>query len=114
MKELKRLVASLKLLGVVAKIENTEIETLPNGTKVETFEAVIRKDNCMWYVFIDTSEENETRFEIHFYLNDTCVYDQTYCNSIFDTAKQIKKTAVGKLKTCILKRDWERHKLLTF
>lgn len=35
MKELKRLVASLKLLGVVAKIENTEIETLPNGTKVD-------------------------------------------------------------------------------
>lgn len=43
MKELKRLVASLKLLGVVAKIENTEIETLPNGTKVETFEAVSAK-----------------------------------------------------------------------
>ncbi len=88
MKELKRLVASLKLLGVVAKIENTEIETLPNGTKVETSEAVIRKDNCMWYVFMDTSEI-ETRFEVHFYLNDNCVYDQVYYNSIFGVAKQI-------------------------
>ena len=89
MKELKKLVASLKLLGLTAEIDKQEIETLPNGIKIETFEAVIRKGNCMWYVFMDTSEENETRFEIHFYLNDTCVYDQTYCNSIFDTAKQI-------------------------
>lgn len=89
MKELKKLVASLKLLGLTAEIDKQEIETLPNGIKIETFEAVIRKGNCMWYVFMDTSEENETRFEIHFYLNDTCVYDQTYYNSIFDTAKQI-------------------------
>jgi len=88
MKELKKLVASLKLLGVVAKIENTEIETLPNGTKIETSEAVIRKDNCMWYVFLDTSE-TETRYEVHFYLNEYCVYDQVYYNSIFGVVKQI-------------------------
>ena len=90
MNELKELVTSLNLLGLSAKIENTEIETLPNGIKVKTSEAVIRKDNCMWYVFLDTSE-TETRYEVHFYLNNNeyCVYDQVYYNSIFGVAKQI-------------------------
>lgn len=83
MKELKKLAILLRALGFRVDVREEPI-TFNDGTRIDNIFAAVDRANCHW----DIWREGRT-FEIHFYLDKVCIYDQVYYSFQFDVIKQI-------------------------
>lgn len=83
MKELKKLAILLRALGFTVDVRQEPI-SFNDGTEIENTFAAADLANCHWSIW----HEGRT-FEVHFYCNNECVYDQVYYSFQFDVIKQI-------------------------
>lgn len=83
MKELKKLAILLRALGFNVVVRQ-ELITFNDGTEIENTFAAADLANCHW----DIWHEGRT-FEVHFFANNECIYDQVYYSFQFDVIKQI-------------------------
>lgn len=83
MKDLKKLAILLRALGFNVDVRQEPI-TFNDGTKIDNIFAAVDCVNCHW----DIWHEGNT-FEIHFFVNEECIYDQVYYSFQFGVIKQI-------------------------
>lgn len=83
MKDLKKLAILLRALGFNVDVRQEPI-TFNDGTEIENTFAAADLANCHW----DIWHEGRT-FEVHFFANNECIYDQVYYSFQFDVIKQI-------------------------
>ena len=83
MKELKKLAIILSALGFKVNVENETI-SFGDGIEYDNIFAHVDLANCHW----DIWHEGIT-FEIHFYKNKECIYDQVYYSFQLGVIKQI-------------------------
>lgn len=83
MKELKKLAILLRALGFNVDVRQEPI-TFNDGTKIDNIFAAVDRANCHW----DVWHEGRT-FEVHFFANKECIYDQVYHSFQFDVIKGI-------------------------
>ena len=83
MKELKKLAIILRALGFKVNVENETI-SFGDGVVYDNIFAAVDLANCHW----DIWHEGRT-FEVHFFANNECIYDQVYFSFQFDVIKQI-------------------------
>lgn len=83
MKELKKLAIILRALGFKVNVENETI-SFGDGVTYDNIFAAVDLANCHW----DIWHEGVT-FEIHFYKNKECIYDQVYYSFQLGVIKQI-------------------------
>ena len=83
MKELKKLAILLRAIGFRVDVRQEPI-TFNDGTRIENIFAAVDLANCNW----DIWREGGT-FEVHFYLDKECIYDQIYYSFQFDVIKEI-------------------------
>lgn len=83
MKDLKKLAILLRALGFKVEVINEKIN-YGDGIEYDNIFADVDLANCHWNIW------HEVRtFEVHFYWNNECVYDQVYYSFQFDVIKQI-------------------------
>lgn len=83
MKELKKLAILLRALGFKVEVEKETI-SFGDGPVFDNIFADVDRANCHW----DIWREGRT-FEVHFFANEECIYDQVYYSFQFDVIKQI-------------------------
>jgi hypothetical protein len=83
MKDLKKLAILLRALGFKVEVINEKIN-YGDGIEYDNIFADVDLANCHWNIW----HEDRT-FEVHFYWNNECVYDQVYYSFQFDVIKQI-------------------------
>ena len=83
MKELKKLAIILRALGFKVNVEN-ETFSFGDGVTCDNIFAAVDLAKCHWDIW------HEGRmFEIHFYKNKKCIYDQVYYSFQLGVIKQI-------------------------
>lgn len=83
MKDLKKLAILLRVLGFNVDVRQEPI-TFNDGIEIENTFAAADLANCHW----DIWHEGRT-FEVHFFANNECIYDQVYYSFQFAVIKQI-------------------------
>lgn len=83
MKDLKKLAILLRVLGFKVDVRQEPI-TFDDGTRIDNIFAAVDFANCHW----DIWREGRT-FEVHFFANKECIYDQVYYSFQFDVIKGI-------------------------
>lgn len=83
MKELKKLAIFLRALGFTVDVRQETI-SFNDGVEFDNNFADIDLANCHWDIWREGSA-----FEVHFYKDNECMYDQVYYSFQFDVIKQI-------------------------
>ena len=83
MKDLKKLAILSRALGFKVEVINEKIN-YGDGIEYDNIFVDVDLANCHWNIW----HEDRT-FEVHFYWNNECVYDQVYYSFQFDVIKQI-------------------------
>lgn len=83
MKELKKLAILLRALGFRVDVKQEPI-TFNDGTRIDNIFAAVDRANCHWDIW-----HEDNMFEIHFFVNKECIYDQVYHSFQFDVIKGI-------------------------
>lgn len=83
MKELKKLAILLRALGFKVEVENETI-SFGDGIVFDDIFANVDLANCHWSIW-----REDSTFEVHFFYDNECIYDQVYYSFQFDVIKQI-------------------------
>ena len=83
MKELKKLAIILRALGFKVRVENEKI-SFGDGIEYDNIFAAVDLAGCHWDIWYEG-----ITFEIHFYKNKECIYDQVYYSFQLGVIKQI-------------------------
>ena len=83
MKELKKLAIILRAHDFKVEVRHEPI-TFDDGTVIENIFATVDLSNCHCDIWHECST-----FEVHFFNENECIYDQVYFAFQFDVIKQI-------------------------